>query len=996
MSTCLRYPKGYQFFDANGHPLSQGNLYYYIAGTTTPQNTYSDSAGAVPNTNPIVLDGSGRLLVDVYLGSTADYKEVLTTASTTVSPWPDDNIVRATSITVFTGDSGSGGASGLVPAPAAGDALANKFLKADGTWAVTPAGSGSSATNLSAAQTATAVTLASSTGAGATIPAATSSLAGVLDSVRAAKIDGLATVATSGSYMDLSNTPTIPAAQVSSDWNASSGPAQILNKPSAMTPSAHAATHAAAGSDAISISASQVSGLAAVATSGAYSSLTSTPAIPTAGTTLPLMDGVASAGSSANFSCADHVHPTDTSRAPLASPAFTGTPTAPTQTAGNNSTSLATTAYLDQQLGKANGIATLDGSGKLTSAQIPASLIGAVVYQGTWNASTNTPVITGGVGTKGNYYKVSVAGTKTIDGISQWNVGDTIIFDGTAWDKIDGIANEVVSVAGLYGAISAPALKTALAIAASDVSGLAAVATSGAYSSLSGTPTAFTGDTGSGGTTGLVPAPASGAAAAGKFLKADGTWSVPAGGGSGGMSNPMTAAGDIIVGGASGAAARLGIGTAGQVLSVNSSGSPAWGNSATDLTVNTSSTTGSFYKWTRNFNGYDGTPGFSIDDYGNPWVRKGGKFLILSAYANDVSGFHLMPVARNGGSTGGMTAFVQTTTDGWAWNQNNNGCSFTGSISGTTLTVTAVASGLLRIGSVITGTGVTAGTTITAMGASTIGGVGTYTVNTSQTVASGAMTSGIQSIMSAWIPNFSDVPQFNWYGQLNVSGTYGQAAQLTLTPASGQTTPVLTVNGTTAFNVGISVANGATVTGGMTVSGYTTFNSGFNSTGGATIGGTTTVAGNLTVGGTLTTSYLATFKGALGASLYRASYNLASNCYVDFNSYQNTGDTTNWNWRWQCTDPIGGSGSVISILGASRYVGFGTDIPTCPVDSSGAVRTRATTVAALTAAATIGAGARHFVTDSTVAASGNFGAVVAGGGSNAVPVYCDGTSWRIG
>ena len=41
----------------------------------------------------------------------------------------------------------------------------------------------------------------------------------------------LATVATSGDYNDLSNKPTIPAAQVNSDWNASSGVAQILNKP---------------------------------------------------------------------------------------------------------------------------------------------------------------------------------------------------------------------------------------------------------------------------------------------------------------------------------------------------------------------------------------------------------------------------------------------------------------------------------------------------------------------------------------------------------------------------------------------------------------------------------------------------------------------------------------------------------------------------------------------------------------------------------------------
>lgn len=45
----------------------------------------------------------------------------------------------------------------------------------------------------------------------------------------------LASVATSGSYNDLSNKPTIPAAQVNSDWNATSGVARILNKPTIPT-----------------------------------------------------------------------------------------------------------------------------------------------------------------------------------------------------------------------------------------------------------------------------------------------------------------------------------------------------------------------------------------------------------------------------------------------------------------------------------------------------------------------------------------------------------------------------------------------------------------------------------------------------------------------------------------------------------------------------------------------------------------------------------------
>src|ERR1039458_3148994 len=106
----------------------------------------------------------------------------------------------------------------------------------------------------------------------------------------------LATVATSGSYTDLSSKPSIPAAQVNSDWNASSGVAQISNKPSL-------ATVATSGSYADlsskpSIPAAQVQtdwnassgigvllnkpSLATVATSGSYADLSSKPSIPAA------------------------------------------------------------------------------------------------------------------------------------------------------------------------------------------------------------------------------------------------------------------------------------------------------------------------------------------------------------------------------------------------------------------------------------------------------------------------------------------------------------------------------------------------------------------------------------------------------------------------------------------------------------------------------------------------------------------------------------------
>ena len=64
--------------------------------------------------------------------------------------------------------------------------------------------------------------------------------------------------------------------------------------------------------------------------------------------------------------------------------------------------------------------------------------IGALNYNGTWNASTNTPTLASGVGTKGDYYVVSVAGSTSIDGQTLWGVGDWIAFNGTVWQKVDG------------------------------------------------------------------------------------------------------------------------------------------------------------------------------------------------------------------------------------------------------------------------------------------------------------------------------------------------------------------------------------------------------------------------------------------------------------------------------------------------------------------------------------------------------------------------------
>jgi hypothetical protein len=128
--------------------------------------------------------------------------------------------------------------------------------------------------------------------------------------------------------------------------------------------------------------------------------LTGTPTAPTAATdtnttqlattafvlgqasgTVPGMDGTAAVGSSSRFARADHVHPTDTSRAPLASPALTGTPTAPTPANGTNTTQIATTAFvratrLDQLAAPAADIAL--GGYRLTGLGDPQGAQDAV------------------------------------------------------------------------------------------------------------------------------------------------------------------------------------------------------------------------------------------------------------------------------------------------------------------------------------------------------------------------------------------------------------------------------------------------------------------------------------------------------------------------------------------------------------------------------------------------------------------------------------------
>jgi len=88
--------------------------------------------------------------------------------------------------------------------------------------------------------------------------------------------------------------------------------------------------------------------------------------------------------------------------------------------------------------------------------QLNNATTGVLVYIGTWNANTNTPSLSSGVGTVGQYYIVSVDGTTLLDGINDWKVGDWAVFSDQAtdaWQKIDNTS--ILGGAGTGGNLAA-------------------------------------------------------------------------------------------------------------------------------------------------------------------------------------------------------------------------------------------------------------------------------------------------------------------------------------------------------------------------------------------------------------------------------------------------------------------------------------------------------------------------------------------------------------
>ena len=89
MASPISYPRFKAFVQGSNAPLTGGKVYFYAAGTSTPQNTYTDATLTVANANPVILDSNGE--AEIWPNTGLSYKIVLQD-STGVTQWTLDNL----------------------------------------------------------------------------------------------------------------------------------------------------------------------------------------------------------------------------------------------------------------------------------------------------------------------------------------------------------------------------------------------------------------------------------------------------------------------------------------------------------------------------------------------------------------------------------------------------------------------------------------------------------------------------------------------------------------------------------------------------------------------------------------------------------------------------------------------------------------------------------------------------------------------------------------
>ena len=312
----------------------------------------------------------------------------------------------------FVGDSGAGGTAGFVPAPAAGDAAAVKFLKADGSWAA-PSGGGLGSV--------TSVSIASVNGFAGTVANATTTPA--------------LTLTTSVTGVLKGNGTAVSAAVAGTDYLAPSG----------------------SGASLTGIAASQISGLAASAT-------------------------------------------TDATNASNITSGTLGAARLPVPTSSTLGGVMALSAVSHKFL------TAIGTDGSVTQAQPSASDVSGLAASATTDTTSANNITSGTLA-------AARGGAGTVSGVLKAN-GSGVVSAATAGTDYLAPSGSGASLTGI----------TASQVGAAASSHVGAGGTAHA---------AMVGDSGAGGVAGFVPAPAAGDAAAGKYLKADGTWAAPAGSGSG-------------------------------------------------------------------------------------------------------------------------------------------------------------------------------------------------------------------------------------------------------------------------------------------------------------------------------------------------------------------------------------------------------------------------------------------------------------------------------
>jgi len=206
-------------------------------------------------------------------------------------------------------------------------------------------------------------------------------------------------------------------------------------------------------------------------------------------------------------------------------------------------------------------------------------------------------------------------------------------------------------------------------------------------------------------------------------------------------------------------------------------------------------------------------------------------YVVNKDFSANIIGVLYSTSGRVGITDNGINVYIVDGAYRYTWRIGSPASSvFTGSLSGTTLTVSSVNSGSIGVGQAIYGVGITNATIITALGTGT-GGAGTYTVNNSQTVASQQITGTLAgAVVTATMgQTLSGVVITGTAGQFSctattyplvvgqtvrISGTFGGTGSIT-----GYTNPttyyIIATNGSTTFTLSTTATGtGVTTTAG--------------------------------------------------------------------------------------------------------------------------------------------------------------------------------------